>query len=48
MTSNSSQGTNNNSTTNKSINSSANSEVQTSPPPAFPWFDEFFKFFGAK
>ena len=48
ITSNSSQGTNNNNTTNKSINSSANSEVQTSSPPAFPWFDEFFKFFGAK
>ncbi len=48
ITSNSSQGTNNNGTTNKSINSSANSEVQTSSPPAFPWFDEFFKFFEAK
>ena len=48
ITSNMSQGTNNNTTPNKSINSSDSSEGQIPSPTGFSWFDEFFKYFGAK
>ncbi len=48
LTPNLSQVTNNNSTTNKIINSSADNEEQIDSPTAFPMFDQIFKFFGAR
>ncbi len=42
------QETNNSNTTSNTLNPSTGNKDQASSPPAFPLFDQIFKFFGAK